>query len=94
MPKKRKGSKKEAQERHFKRRIVARYDVEDAEDFMVSALKQIHSNNSVCIENQSNRVKVHKVSYNGTDIFVVYDKERKSLVTALEPGWVQADVHL
>lgn len=86
-----KRGKRDAQTKHFTRRLLQRYEIEDLDGFRESALEQISTNKSRFIERQSLRVTVHGVFYEEQEVFVVYDKERCNLVTVLEPDWIHED---
>ena len=84
--KKGKRSKEYAQQVHFRRRLLGRYEIEDVERFKTVTLAQIHSLAvKTIVEKQSLRISVHMVHYEGQNIRVVYDKERKNLVSVLVP---------
>lgn len=88
MKRRKTGSKGKAQTYHFKNRLLERYDIGDGSEFITYAIAQIKARTSKFIEKQSNRVSVHSVCYKDQEVFVVYDKERTTLVTVLEPEWV------
>lgn len=79
-------SKATQQRSHFKRRVFERYSltINDGEyDFLVSRIRKNDKTVVKFLTKQSNRVSVHLLMYKDHEIVVVYDKERKSLVTAL-----------
>ena len=79
-------SKATQQRSHFKRRVFERYSltINDGEyDFLVSRIRKNDKTVVNFLTKQSNRVSVHLLMYKDHEIVVVYDKERKSLITAL-----------
>lgn len=79
-------SKRDAQKSHFRRRVFERYSIQisDGEyDYLVSRIKKNDKEVVTFLTKQSNRLSVHILSYKQQDIVAVYDKIRKSLVTAL-----------
>lgn len=46
--------------------------------------KMIQRGQSIPVEKQSNRITVHKLFYDETDIIAVYDKNRNLIVTVWE----------
>lgn len=55
---------------------------------MREMIRDIQEGRAVCRAKQSNRLSVFNVDYAGQKVAVVYDKQRKSLVTALPPDWL------
>lgn len=79
--KKRPRSKKTCQMLHLKTRWKERVGTELTKvthDKLVNLIKQ---GKSILIDKKSNRVSVHQVPYNSLMVTVVYDRERKQLVT-------------
>lgn len=54
---------------------------------MMELIKQIQSGQAKHVVTQTNRISVFDVKYLDLKVRVVYDKNRKTLVTALEPDW-------
>lgn len=75
-------SKKQAQKRHGQRRLKARFNLEVDPEILV---QMIQNNEGEFIERQSTRITVWHLLVDGRKIRVVYDKERKVIVTALYP---------
>lgn len=79
--------KEAAQIAHFKKRCKERYAINVNRSLYKDMVSLIGSNRAVFIEKQSNRVTVFwlylEKEYEGTRIKVVYDKIRKTLITAL-----------
>lgn len=78
-----KGSKKIAQKRHAKQRALQRYGIDLNKTLLRTWVEQIHSGSAKFLERQSNRVSVFEITYNDKQIPVVYDRIRKTIVTAL-----------
>lgn len=81
-------SKRDAQKSHFRRRVFERYSLQINEgeyDFLVSRIRKNDKAVVTFLTKQSNRLSVHLINYRNTEFVAVYDKLRKSLVTALPP---------
>lgn len=76
-------SKVRHQKRHTKMRAAQRYDVWLSSDDVKSLVAQIQNGKAEFVDRQSNRVTLWIVEHQGTKIRVVYDKQRKSIVTCL-----------
>jgi hypothetical protein len=78
--------KRDSQRSHFRRRVYERYSLsinEGEYDFLVSKVRKNDKEIVTFLMKQSNRITVHVIHYKDTDIVAVYDKLRKTLVTAL-----------
>jgi hypothetical protein len=82
-PKKSKSSKYAAQMRHAQRRALERYSIFCSLADLMEIRDLIQSQKGNLVERQSLRVTVWDVDYKGTEIRVVYDNVRKSIVTFL-----------
>lgn len=76
-------NKRICERKHFKRRLFERYGLLVNREEVNEMVRMIQNNNSECIEQQSLRKSLHKVVFRDREILVVYDKMRKTLVTAL-----------
>lgn len=77
---KKKQSKKEAQRLHFEKRSLERVGVVlDRKEI----IRQIQNGQLEFYEKQSNRVSLFKYFFNGEEYRIVYDRERKQVVTIL-----------
>lgn len=76
-------NKKDCQAVHAIKRLEERYSFVGGKKFLGRIIGEIKGNNSEFIFKQSNRVAIHKVTLDEREFFVVYDKERKSIVTFL-----------
>jgi catabolite regulation protein CreA len=85
MKHKRKRDKKYDQRIHFKKRVKQRYDLEINRFVYQQLVDQIQDGQAEFIQKQSNRISVFWVMYDDIRIRVIYDKSRKTLVTALPP---------
>ena len=78
--------KSQALRLHFKRRLKLRYGIDINRDGVHSVIKDIQQGRSRHISSTSRSRSVQAVGIAGLDVIVVYDKNRKELVTALPPG--------
>ena len=78
-----KRSKKRNQSIHAKRRALERYDLDINRKSRMGIISLIQNNHTIERKKQSNRVTIHTLNYNGKIIKVVYDKDRKNIVTFL-----------
>lgn len=79
-------SKRDSQKSHFRRRVYERYGLtinEGEYNFLVSCIKSNKKDVVQFLMRQSNRITVHLLTYKDIQVVGVYDKIRKSLVTAL-----------
>ena len=78
--------KKWAELIHAKKRFHARlrivYDKQAREDM----LKMINDGTAPLVMQQTNRLYIHDMEYQGKSFQVVYDRKRRSIVTCLIPG--------
>lgn len=72
-----------AQRRHANRRASQRFDLHMTDNDHREMRAMIHDGKTICLEKQSHRVKVHGIYYKDTLCKVVYDSQRKSIVTFL-----------
>lgn len=84
-------SKKQSQWVHAKKRIFERYGLELNSDDRTELLIKIQKGHTQPIMNQSNRLVVHRVHYKKV-MFLVYDKQRQSIVTALTKEMVDSQL--
>jgi len=80
--------KKMTERKHFKRRVFERYNItinDNEYDFLVSKIKKNDKTVVQFLTKQTNRVSIQLLKYKEYEIVVVYDKLRKSLVSALPP---------
>jgi len=76
-------SKKKAQQRHARKRFAERYGVVFDPRLERDFIQIIQSGDARFVEKQSNRVSLFDITM-GEEVFrVVYDKERKTIVTVL-----------
>ncbi len=71
--------------RHATLRAAERYGLVYDRDLRAQLLAAIRHGDSIVVERQSNRVRVHDISFDGRTVRVVYDRERREIVTFL-PG--------
>ena len=69
---------------HAKKRALERYDLELTRTDMEAMVKQIMDNEvDTFYRSSTNRNTLHKVTWEGRTLIVVYDKDRKTIVTFL-----------
>ena len=76
-------SKKQCQQHHAKKRALERYGLNLITKDLRQLVLDIQNGKSKLIEQQSLRVSIREVEFNGEQVFVVYDSKRKSIVTFL-----------
>lgn len=76
-------SKARAQTRHARVRALQRYGIELGPAGRAEIIRAIQGGRSTVVERQSRRVTVHDVELEGGVVRVVYDRQRKTLVTFL-----------
>ena len=81
---KKKGKNKlEAERIHCKMRFMERYGIEFSRNMRREFERLIQSFQTNLIRKQSNRVSIHDILYEGRVFRVVYDRNRKTVVTVL-----------
>lgn len=75
--------KKASQEEHFKRRMRERFGISISRKRYDELVGLIKSNKATLLEKQSLRVNKYKITIDSKDYIVIYDKNRKTLVTVL-----------
>ena len=70
---------------HARQRFAQRFDVTLTTEARKQILWAIQHGHSTFIKKQSNAISLHRVSVEGHDVVVVYDKIRAAIVTALYP---------
>ena len=77
-------SKKESQIKHAIKRAKQRFELSLTKTDLIDIVRNIQNNiDCVFIKKQSNRVSIFIIKYKDQQYRVVYDKERKSIVTFL-----------
>lgn len=76
-------SKRAAQFEHARKRAMIRYGLRLTKEMHDTIVSKIHMTGSTLVERQSNRISVHDVKVDGELYRVVYDSNRKVLVTFL-----------
>lgn len=80
-------AKKKRQIKHAKRRFKERFDIYIDESELQRLSKKIEAGEAKLVGKQSERVSIYEVRVNSRMVHVVYDKRRKTIVTALPPDW-------
>lgn len=78
-------SKKRAQQRHARQRFRERFGIELKPHVAQAIIRGIRDGKAKLVERQSLRVVVYRVSIEGKEMDIVYDRTRKTVVTALYP---------
>lgn len=78
-----KNDKAEAQNRHAKRRALERYGIDLNRHKRQEIINKIHNGIAVLVRKQSHRVSIFSVKFEGQEVIVVYDKQRKTLASFL-----------
>jgi len=78
-------NKANAQKSHFSRRLKERYGIDLTQNMWESIISAIRKDkeNAVHLEMRSNTRSVWSVVFQDEELFVVYDKSRNTLATAL-----------
>lgn len=83
MPKR---SKERDLARHVRERFSTRFDIVLTHALETFIIKQIENGKTTFIEKQSNRVSRHRIIVEDQEIDIIYDKNRRKLVTAMYPN--------
>lgn len=83
--KKKSKTKQQAERAHCKQRFLERYGIEFNRHMRREFERLIQTSQTHLIKKQSNRVSIHDVIYEGIVYRVVYDRNRKTIVTVLPP---------
>jgi hypothetical protein len=75
--------KKVSQREHFKKRMLERFNIDISRKRYDELVSMIKSKDAVLLERQSLRVSKYKITIDSKDYIVIYDKQRKTLVTVL-----------
>ena len=76
-----KNQKARQQTRHAKRRAFERYKLDLNDSDLLSLAKDIQNGRATHIFKQSQRVSIFRMMCKNTDVQVVYDGQRKTIVT-------------
>lgn len=75
--------KKESELEHFQKRMIERFGISISKDRCKKIVQEIQQGKHQFLKKQSLRVKKYLVNIDENLIEVIYDKNRKMLVTAL-----------
>lgn len=92
--KRRNYSKASSQEFHAKKRALERYGLDLSNNDLFEIIKNIKSGYAEHIQKQTNRLKLYKTLVKQTDVYVVYDKSRKTVVTFLTKEMAENNYYL
>lgn len=76
--------KRKNQIKHAKRRFAQRCDISVSDEDLNKMVLDIQKQNAIFVKKESNRVSLWNVTHLGKEYKVLYDKQRKSIVTVLE----------
>lgn len=76
-------NKRRSQVKHAKKRFIERHDIFLSDKELEAIGKLIRNGKSVFVRRDSLRVTVHQVVVEGKSVIVVYDKVRRTIITAL-----------
>lgn len=79
-------TKKQAEYRHFKRRLRERYGIEINRGRYRDLCRIVEERKAVFLRHQTSRVKIYRLSVDGRVVPVVWDAIRLRLVSALPEG--------
>ena len=68
---------------HFKKRLKERFGLQITDEEIQLLIDRIQSKQATFIERRSRRTSKFEVELNNNSYIVVYDKKRKTLITAL-----------
>jgi AraC-like DNA-binding protein len=77
--------KKKCQMKHAKRRFQERFGMTLTQNIHEQMISDIRHGRAVFVQKQSNRVSVFDLTVEDTPVRVVYDKQRRSIATVLDP---------
>lgn len=85
-------SKRESQLVHTRRRLRERFAVEGSaaqlDTLIHSMIERIKDGRAEHIEKQSNRVSLFRIELDGYELYPIYDRQRKMIVTVLTKDMV------
>ena len=71
--------------RHAIRRLNERYGIKADISVLNGMRNMITRGDTVCVQNQTNTRKLHKLKWEDQTIFAIYNKSTNSIVTVLTP---------
>ncbi len=76
-------NKKKAQRTHFQKRLLGRFGTYFSGAEIETIISEIKGNRTIHLGKKTNRVSAHGVTVSGILRVVLYDKQRKELITVL-----------
>lgn len=76
-------NKTEAQNKHAKQRALERYGIDLTRHKRQEIINKIQNGIAVLVRKQSHRVSIFSVKFEGQEVIVVYDRQRKTLASFL-----------
>ena len=83
MPKRKKGEKTKALNRHASKRALQRYGISITKEDRKRLIELVRSNGTTIVEQQSGRVSIHEAEHEGQVVRFAYDKSRGAIITFL-----------
>lgn len=84
-------TKEQSQNIHARKRFAQRFGIFLTKKLKAEIVQMIHNGFATFVEKQTNRVSLFDVQIEGKTIRVVYDKQRKNIVSALWPEGIDGD---
>lgn len=82
-------TKSQSQKIHAKKRAFERYGLMLNRADLMELVNKIHNNSATLLEKQSHRVRVFLVECKGIKVPVVYDNQRKTIVSFLPKEYLE-----
>lgn len=76
-------SKKSSQQKHAKKRALERHEIDLTQEDFKKIKDMIESGRSELLKKQSHRVSIRKIILNNNEYVIVYDHNRKTVVSFL-----------
>lgn len=82
-------SKTSAQQKHARSRAMQRFGINLTPAKQAAIVRMIQTGRAEKVDRQSHRVTRWLVTIDGDRMFVVYDKQRKTIATVMPPEWAK-----
>lgn len=86
-------SKARAQFKHAAKRLSERFDIIIGPQLYGHFVEEIQTGKAEFMRKQSNRVTLWRTQHEGQSIVLVYDKQRKTIVTALHDTELKGSIY-
>lgn len=87
-------NKKQAQQEHAKRRARERFGCKFTHEDEQEIIEKIQNGVATFIQKQTNRISLFGVIYQGVETVIVYDRERKVVVTLMPRDYFELNTPL